>query len=82
MNNGSNYNYKRGAWLMKHPPPEKKIQAIGNKRKIKESNNAVFWTKVYVGLFIINIPPPFRHTRVNKTRKIYERTQGRSGTTD
>jgi len=22
MNNGKNYNYQRGAWVMKHPPPD------------------------------------------------------------
>ena len=45
MNNGMNYNYQRGAWVMKHPPP-------------CEKNTALLWSKVYVSILKINIPPP------------------------
>ena len=45
MNNLSDYNYQRGAWTMKHPPPYVK-------------NTALLWSKVYVSIFKINIPPP------------------------
>ena len=45
MNNGKDYNYSRGAWVMKHPPP-------------LEGNTTLLWSKVYVKSLIINIPPP------------------------
>ena len=48
----------RGGFVKFHPPPEKKIQATGINRKIKEKNKAVFWSKVYTTVLLINIPPP------------------------
>jgi len=44
MNNGMNYNYQRGAWIMKHPPPTAK--RIGERRFPLRS-----WTNYH--------PPPY-----------------------
>jgi hypothetical protein len=48
----------RGGFTHFHPPPEKKIQAFGKNRKIKETNKALSWSKVFATILIINVPPP------------------------
>ena len=56
MNNGKDYNCKRGAWCFRHPPPTAKT--IGESRFPLRS-----WTQFH--------PPPCPVTRVIKTEIIY-----------
>ena len=41
------------------------------------TNEAISFTKVYTEIFVINKPPPCRHTRVTKTGKPYGLNQHR-----
>ena len=53
MNNGKDYNYSKGAWLMKHPPPEGRIYGNVAKQFMELR-----------GSWIFKHPPPLTMTEV------------------
>jgi len=64
MNNGKDYNYKRGAWIMKNPPPPLKYSDSRGAFTMfhpppVERSTAILWSKVYTDSLIMNKPPPF-----------------------
>ena len=64
MNSGKDYNYKRGAWIMKHPPPPLKYSDSRGAFTMfhpppVERSTAILWAKVYTDSLIMNKPPPF-----------------------
>ncbi len=65
MNNGKNYNYSRGAWVMKHPPPLLPLKYNDSRGAFTmfhppplEINTAILWIKIYTQSLVINKPPP------------------------
>ena len=80
MNNGVDYNYKRGAWVHKHPPPTSlkfadcrggflKYHPPPTAKTIGESRFPLrSWTQFH--------PPPSKNTWANKT--IYEKHRFRN----
>ena len=78
LEDGRDLMFKQKLWNNRHEYAKRQTPTL-KKAVVNHFEN---WRTDCAWYAQIQLPPPCRHTRVTKTKKFYERTQGRFRTTD